>query len=156
MREDQTQKNLFVRYGGKKTVKITRCIGLLSLFVLSFVLCPLCAVGDEDIPRVSITDLKKLVDSGSDVIILDTQPKAVYDKGHIKGAISFPWRKKITLLDIEGLPRDRLIVMYCDCGPGESDSADVASRFLQMGFGEVKVLKDPSIQGWKKAGYPVE
>ena len=114
------------------------------------------SIGDEDVPRINIADLKKMIDSGNDVIILDTQPKAVYDKGHIKGAISFPWRKKITILDTEGLPMDKLIVTYCDCGPGESDSADVAAKLFQMGFGDVKVLKDPSIQGWKKAGYPVE
>ena len=133
-----------------------KCILIWVLSVMFIIGYTVCAVGDEDVPRINVTDLKKLVDSGSDVIILDTQPKAVYDKGHIKGAISFPWRKKITLLDIEGLPRDRLIVTYCDCGPGESDSADVAARLLQMGFSDVKVLKDPSIQGWKKAGYPVE
>jgi rhodanese-related sulfurtransferase len=71
-------------------------------------------------------------------------------------AMRIPWRKKITNIDTEGLPMDKLIITYCDCGPGESDSADVAARLLQMGFSYVKVLKDPSIQGWKKAGYPVE
>ena len=54
------------------------------------------------------------------------------------------------------LPRDKLIVTYCNCGPGDADSANVAEQFLELGFSNVKVLADPSIRGWKQAGYPLE
>jgi len=145
-----------MRNKGDEKTMARKYILIWILSVMFIIGCTVYAIGDEDVPRINIADLKKMIDSGNDVIILDTQPKAVYDKGHIKGAISFPWRKKITILDTEGLPMDKLIVTYCDCGPGESDSADVAAKLFQMGFGDVKVLKDPSIQGWKKAGYPVE
>ena len=90
------------------------------------------------------------------MLILDTQPKAVFDKGHIKGAVSFPYKKRITPQDTAGLPHDRLIVAYCDCGPGEADSATMAAQLVELGFANVKVLADPSVRGWKKAGYPME
>lgn len=114
------------------------------------------AAAQEEVPRITIEELRGIMDRKTDVVILDTQPKALYDKEHIKGAISFPWKRKIAAQDVQSLPRDKLIVTYCDCGPGESDSAGVASQLLSFGFSDVKVLKDPSIRGWKKAGYPVE
>jgi rhodanese-related sulfurtransferase len=118
--------------------------------------CAGLAAAQVEIPRITIAELKGMMDQGTGVVILDTQPKAVYDKGHIKGAISFPWKARIAALDTGGLPRNKPIVTYCDCGPGESDSANVATQLVDLGFSNVKVLADPSIRGWKQAGYPME
>ena len=97
-----------------------------------------------------------MIDQGASVVILDTQPRAIFEKGHIKGAISFPWKARITLQDVSGLPRDKLIVTYCSCGPGEADSANVAEQLVELGFRNVKVLVDPSIGGWKQAVCPLQ
>ncbi len=109
-----------------------------------------------EIPRITNEELKKMIEAKEKVAVLDTQPKAVYDSGHIKGAISFPWKEEFSRDDVAKLPRDRLIVTYCDCGPGESDSAFVADQLIKLGFTNVKVLGEPGINGWKKAGYPME
>ena len=114
------------------------------------------AFAQIDIPRITIDELKAMIDGGANPVILDTQPRAVYGKGHIKGAVSFPWKARIQAQDAAGLPHDKPIVTYCDCGPGESDSASVAAQLAELGFSNVKVLKDPAIRGWKKAGYPME
>jgi rhodanese-related sulfurtransferase len=95
------------------------------------------------------------MDKGEHVTILDVQPKAIYQEGNIKGAISMPWKPQIELEVVWALPSDQLTVTYCDCGPGESDSADVAAQLIQFGFTNVKVLEDPSIHGWKEAAYPM-
>jgi rhodanese-related sulfurtransferase len=110
----------------------------------------------DEVPRISVEETKKLVDSKASIVILDTQLKSIYDKGHISGAINFPWKQQITSEDARKLPKDKLIITYCDCGPGESDSSDLAAQLLDLGFPDVKVLADPSIRGWIKAGYPVE
>jgi rhodanese-related sulfurtransferase len=109
----------------------------------------------EEVPRISLEEVKELMDSGADIVIVDDQPRSVYEQGHIKGAISLPWAMEITPIDTQQLPRDKLIITYCDCGPGEADSADIALRLIQMGFENVKVLADPSIRGWIEAGYPM-
>ena len=130
-----------------------------AILVLGFAIVGLGSVYGAvqgDIPRISIQELKKLMDSGTPVTIIDAQPKEVYDMGHIKGAISLPWKSQIALEDVWSLPGDQLIVTYCDCGPGESDSADLASQLFRMGYENVKVLGDPSIEGWREAGYPME
>ena len=109
-----------------------------------------------EVVRITIHELKGLIDQGASVMILDTQPIAIFEKGHIRGAVSFPWKASITLKDVSGLPRDKLIVPYCSCGPGDADSANVAEQLAELGFSNVKVLADPSIRGWKLAGYPMD
>jgi rhodanese-related sulfurtransferase len=116
-------------------------------------------VDEEKIPRITIDELKKLTDQKSDVLIVDTHPKGLYEKHHIKGAVSIPWAMLgIAWEDAQKLPKDKgkLIVTYCDCGPGESDSAEIAGRLIQMGYTNVKVLADPALKGWEGKGYPVE
>ena len=39
---------------------------------------------------------------------------------------------------------------------GEADGSDLATQLIGLGFANVKVLRDPAIGGWKKAGYPLE
>ena len=108
------------------------------------------------IPRISIEQLKTLIDNGADMAIIAVQPKKLYDRGHIKGAICFPWARKIDPAAAENLPRDKTLILYCDCGPGEADSNDVALQLKRMGFMQVKVLAHPSIRGWREKGYPTE
>jgi rhodanese-related sulfurtransferase len=117
-----------------------------------------CDVGivHPEIPRISIDELKKLIDAKAEVIILDAQLKGIYDKGHIKGALSFPWKSDVSDTDVEKYDKDKLIVIYCDCGPGAADSSDLSAQFIELGFTNVKILQNPSIRGWKQAGYPME
>jgi phage shock protein E len=126
-----------------------------SMLLVWLIAAAIHAAAQGDIPRIPIQELKKMMDSGQSVTIIDVQPKEVYKEGHIKGAISLPWKSQIPLEEVWNLPKDKPIVTYCDCGPGEADSADVASQLLQFGFENVQVLGDPSIKGWKKAGYPM-
>jgi rhodanese-related sulfurtransferase len=109
-----------------------------------------------DSPRISIQELKTMMDKNDPVTIVDVQPKDIYATGHIKGALSLPYKSQMELEDVMALPEDRLIVVYCDCGPGEADSSDMAAQLKNFGYENVKVLKDPSIRGWRAAGYPME
>jgi len=127
------------------------------VFVLSgLVFVSLVNAAHPEIPRITLEELKGLIEQKADVVIIDAQLKEIYDRGHIKGARSLPWKAEITEADVKDIPKDKLIVTYCDCGPGESDSADVAAQLINLGYSNVKVLADPSIRGWKKAGYPMD
>jgi rhodanese-related sulfurtransferase len=138
-----------------RSINIVKLVVLLGFVITSSLIVSVCAAMQADIPRIGIQELKKMMDQG-EVTIIDVQPKAVYDKGHIKGAVSIPWKSQIALEDVWSLSGDKPIVTYCACGPGESDSADIAGQLIRMGYDDVKVLKDPSIKGWKEAGYPIE
>ena len=124
------------------------CLMLITVF---------CAAAQaDDVPRISIQELKALMDKGESVIIIDVQPKEIYAEGHIKGALSMPASRQIELEDVWPFPGDARIVTYCDCGPGESDSVYAARQIMRFGYDNVRVLSDPAIAGWKAAGYPVE
>lgn len=111
----------------------------------------------DQVPRISIEELKALMDGGANIAILDVRPRESYELGHIKGAVSFPWKPQLTFADVEMLPWGDLSVTYCDCGPGEADSADVALQLIGLDARmEFKVLAHPAIEGWIELGYPTE
>ncbi len=113
------------------------------------------SVQAQEVERVSLEELKSMVEKGEPVVVVDNRPKTEYDRQHIKGAISLPWQKDVRDEARRILPKDNLIVTYCDCGPGESDSADVAHQLIVAGFDNVKILAD-GWTPWLQAGYPVE
>ena len=98
--------------------------------------------------------LKKMIESGDQtIIIVDVQPKAVYDLGHIKGAINFPWEQD--LKSNGDLPKDKTLVLYCDCGH-EEDSMDTAFQLKdKWGYSKIKLLEG-GWSKWRQMGYPVE
>jgi rhodanese-related sulfurtransferase len=136
--------------------KIVNIIALMGLWLALPAIFSVHAAMQGDVPRITIQELKKMMDNGTPVTIIDAQPKDIYAMEHIKGAISLPWKAQIALEDVWSLPNDQPIVTYCDCGPGESDSASVAAQLFNFGFDNVKVLQDPSIRGWKELGYPTD
>jgi rhodanese-related sulfurtransferase len=129
---------------------------VLSAWIVLFLFMSIGLSMQADVPHISIEELKKMMDKGEEVTIIDAQPADIYAEGHIKGAISIPWKSQIALEDVWSIPNDVPIVTYCDCGPGEADSTDIARQLMEMGYFDVMVLSDPSIKGWKKAGYPIE
>ena len=139
-----------------KQLKGVCATALLITLIFTFFIFPVCYGAEEEIPRITIEELKKMMDDGEEVTVIDTQPVNIYEKGHIKGAFSIPWKSQLRLEDVWSLPSGIPIVTYCACGPGEADSNDFAKQLMKMGYNDVKVLKHPAIEGWIKAGYPVE
>jgi rhodanese-related sulfurtransferase len=76
-------------------------------------------------------------------LIVDTRPAESYEKDHIAGAINIDWR--FVLSEVKQLPKDRLIVLYCDTGI-LSSKAHFALRLV--GYEQVKVLFN-GYDGWK-------
>lgn len=66
----------------------------------------------QEPPRITLTEFKALYDEPAKrPLIIDVRSRALYDQGHIAGAISFPEAD----LDarVGELPKNRLIVAYC-------------------------------------------
>jgi rhodanese-related sulfurtransferase/thiol-disulfide isomerase/thioredoxin len=104
-------------------------------------------------PRIAVEDLKKMMDEGATMVIVDTNEEINYKMKHIKGAIHFPWAKVIG--DPGSLPKDKLLVLYCGC-VGEEASDSVAQQLMNpWGYKNIKVL-DGGLMRWSKLGYPVE
>jgi len=108
----------------------------------------------QEFGHVTPEALKKMIESGDKtILVVDVQPKVAYDLGHVKGAVSFPWEQ-----DLKGngnLPRDKTLILYCDCGQ-EEDSTDVATQLKdKWGYTNIKLLEG-SWSMWRQLGYPVE
>jgi rhodanese-related sulfurtransferase len=104
-------------------------------------------------PRMTVEELKKIMDEGATVVIVDTNDEMNYKMKHIRGAIHFPWAKVIG--EPGPLPKDKLLVLYCGC-IGEEASEDVAQQLMNdYGYKNIKVL-DGGLMRWIKLGYPVE
>jgi len=129
---------------------------LLIAAIFSFLIFSPCYGAEEGIPRITLQELKKMMDDGEEVTVIDTQPENVFNKGHIKDAVNIPWKSQLALEDVWSIPSGIPIVTYCACGEGEADSNDFAKQLMKMGYTDVKVLKHPAIEGWIKAGYPVD
>ena len=67
---------------------------------------------EEEPPRISLEDFKALYDDPARrPLVIDVRSPATYEEGHIEGAISFP--EADVDARVGELPRDRLIVAYC-------------------------------------------
>lgn len=95
---------------------------------------------------VSVPYLKKLLDEGAAITVIDSRPKKrKYDLGHIPGAISLPdseFDKQLARL-----PADKAseIYFYCE-GLACTLSSDSAAKAVKLGYTKVKVVPE---------GYPM-
>jgi len=127
-------------------IPIARFLPLASAFV---------PASTDEIQRITPEELKKLIETRADIVIVDNQPKLAYDMGHIKGAINFPWATEIKEEDTFQLPLDKQLILYCACAH-EEDSTDVATRLIKnFGYKNIKLLEG-GWSKWLKLGYPIE
>ena len=89
-------------------------------------------------------------DDSNDPVILSVRSADHYAIGHVPGAINIPWRETTKIENIEKLPTDRQIVVYCYTG----HTGAVATTALNMlGYDAVNLkfgmgawTKDPDVR----------
>lgn len=99
--------------------------------------------------RISVEELKGLIDSGMAPMILDVRPNEVQQRqGVIPGAIAISEE----LLPSLALPPDsrREIVVYCAC-PNEASAASIARALMKRGYDRVRPLRGGA-EAWREAG----
>lgn len=102
---------------------------------------------------ITAEELKRLMDEGTEVVVVDTQDERIYQIKHIKGAINFPWAPIVR--EPIDLPRSKLLILYCGCA-GEEASKNVAGQLMSdWGFKQIKIL-DGGFNRWLRLGYPTE
>ena len=77
---------------------------------------PTAATGDvaltvDTVPRVTIEELLQKMETGANIMVVDTRYGFEYDEGHIKGAVSAPFPE---IASGEWVPPgDAEIIFYC-------------------------------------------
>jgi membrane protein DedA with SNARE-associated domain/rhodanese-related sulfurtransferase len=106
------------------------------------------------IARITPEELKKRLDAGEDVVVvdlrhpieLDADPQTIWgavrmDPGDLEEAI-------------EVIPRDREIILFCSC-PNEATAAQMALRLRDQGITRIRPLAE-GLEGWRKRGFPMQ
>ena len=127
-----------------------------ALFLLSWLtLIPvslLAGHGVEDaIDTIPAERVKRLLDSGVKLVLVDLRPAREFQENRLPGARSIP----ITDLPkrFEEIPKTGQVVLYCACTINE-----IAERaaFLEFrGYRNILVMPEGYL-GWVKRGYPLE
>ena len=75
-------------------------------------------MSDTNVLRISCESLKRLMDTGEKVVIIDTRKSNQYQSGHILGAVNIYYNAlgdpQVRELMLSTLPGDTLLVPYCD------------------------------------------
>lgn len=102
--------------------------------------------------RLEPEELKRQLDAGEPVYIVDLREAAELRMGTLPGALALAPRELTERLG--EIPRDRDVVLLCDC-PSEATAAQTAMRLHKLGIDRVRPLRGGARE-WRRLGYPLE
>lgn len=89
-------------------------------------------------------------DASNDPVIVSVRSEAHYMIGHIPGAINIPWRSIAKVENLEKLPTDRQIVIYCYTGHTGAVATTALNLLgydaINMKFGMGSWTTDPTVR----------
>lgn len=137
---------------GRRTEARATVSLLLSWLIFAFPAVLLAGHGVEDsIDTIPADRVKRLVESGAKLVLVDLRPVREFQENRLPGARSIP------MADLpkrfEEIPKTGQVVLYCACTLNE-----IAERVAFLGFRgyrNIFVLLD-GYPGWVKRGYPLE
>lgn len=103
------------------------------------------------IKEADFRDIKKRMDTGEKMILVDTREDSEWARGHIPNAVHLG--KGVIERDVEKTfpDKDAPLVLYCG---GGFRSALAADNLQKMGYTNV-ISMDGGWRGWTEAGFPV-
>ena len=105
------------------------------------------------IGRIAPEELKKKLDEGEDVVIVDLRHALEFDAEPetIPGSVRMDAADLEEALEV--IPRDREIVLFCNC-PNEATAAQMALLLRSKGITRIRPLAE-GIAGWRSRGFPL-
>jgi rhodanese-related sulfurtransferase len=104
---------------------------------------------------ITLAEAKQRLD-GRTAVFIDARHGALYQDGHVQGAISFPvgdYEKTRSLDKIANL-KETKVVVYCS-GKDCTDSSTLAGYLAKEGFLDIEIFEGGWPE-WSAAGYPSE
>jgi len=106
----------------------------------------------QRVKETTVPDMKRRMDAGENLILVDVREDNEWAKGHLPGAVHMG--RGIIERDIEQKVPDTATKLVLYCGGGFR-SALVADNLQKMGYTNVISL-DGGWRAWKAAGLPAE
>lgn len=110
----------------------------------------------KDYSVVTTRELQQWINSGRDIILIDTLPGEQFNKRHLPGAsnacvfeVSFPDQVKEMIPD-----KEREIVLFGSSNKS-MDAVTAAEKLVRLGYKKIYALKG-GIAAWQEAGFPLE
>ena len=104
----------------------------------------------KKIKETNVADVKRRLDAGEKLIVVDTREDSEWANGHMAGAIHLG--KGVIERDIEQAVPDTTTKLILYCGGGFR-SALAAESLQRMGYANVESM-DGGWKGWVSAGLP--
>lgn len=96
---------------------------------------------------ISVSDASAMIQSSSNLLVVDVRTSQEYAQGHLKGAINIPLSD--LPLRIGGLDPNRPILVYCQTG---YRSAQASAILVKAGFTQVYNMEG-GMTAWINSGY---
>ena len=103
------------------------------------------------VKEADFRDIKKRLDAGEKMIVVDTREDNEWAKGHIPGAVHLG--KGVIERDVETAVPDKNATLVLYCGGGFR-SALAADNLQKMGYKNV-ISMDGGWRAWTEGGFPV-
>ena len=102
-----------------------------------------------EMARIDVDELYQLIQDEVDHLVIDVRSGAGHaDERQIPGALTISLDE--LRMRASELPRDRQIVLYCNC-PNEASAARAAKELMGLGFTQVRPLRG-GLEAWVAAG----
>ena len=130
-----------------------RAVFMVVVCATAVLFLGITAASAANVGKVTPQELKNLIGSKADIVVVDAQPKGAYDVGHVPGSVNLPWVPQIK--SPGKLPKNKDLVLYCACTHDE-DATDLANQLVtRFGYTRVKLLEGGWLK-WVELGYPQE
>jgi rhodanese-related sulfurtransferase len=108
---------------------------------------------DETIETIKPEQVKRLLDTGEKLVLVDLRPAKEFKEKRIPGSRSIP----VTELEkrLSEIPRSGRVVLYCGCPPGGADESYSFLLLREKGYRNVSVM-EAGFSHWVKQKYPTE
>jgi len=138
---------------GETVMEKLKLVVWFAVGVLMFCGVNVSAEGAAEYGLIDTEKLKKYLDAGIEMTVIDARNPEEYEEVHIRGAINLPQKKFDEQLD--KLPADKgaRIVFYCNgvkCGKSKKS----AKRAMELGYTNVFVYAE-GMPVWEEKGLPI-
>jgi rhodanese-related sulfurtransferase len=132
--------------------KVRRIAFLLAAWlVISFPVTTLAGHEEDWIDTIPADRLKRLLDSGVKLFLVDLRAAKEFQQNRLPGAHSIPSTELASRFG--EIPKTVRAVLYCDCQKHES--GDKAVFLKSQGYRNISIMLEDYTE-WMKRGYPVE
>jgi rhodanese-related sulfurtransferase len=124
---------------------------LVSWLALSFPMTTLAGHEEDWIDTIPADRLKRLLDSGVKLFLVDLRPAKEFEQQRLPVARSIPSTELASRLS--EIPKTVRVVLYCACQKHES--GDKAVFLKSQGYRNISIMREDYTE-WIKRGYPVK